>query len=196
MADNEIKTILVGRTGTGKTNIINAIVGAKFNSGEMSTSTAAFVDKIIKVKNKDYHLAIWDTAGQEKFRSLTKIFIKEAKIVIFVYSITDKESFKEIDFWLETVKNILGDKPVFGLAGNKKDLFQDEEVTEEEGEKKAKDIGAVFKLTSAKTKVGINDFIESLVEEYAKKIGDIPDESKGEKLKSGNDKEKKKSKWC
>ena len=193
---DEIKTILVGRTGTGKTNIINAIVGVKFDSSEISTSTAAFVDKTIKLKNKDYNLAIWDTAGQEKFRSLTKIFIKEAKIVIFVYSITNKESFKEIDFWLETVKNILGDKPVFGLAGNKKDLFQEEQVTEEEGEKKAKEIGAVFKLTSAKTKVGINEFVEQLVEEYAKKIGDIPDESKGEKLKSGNDKEKKKSKWC
>ena len=195
MAD-DIKTILVGRTGTGKTNIINAIVGVKFDSSEMSTSTAAFVDKTIKVSGKDYHLAIWDTAGQEKFRSLTKIFIKDAKIVIFVYSITDKESFKEIDFWLETVKNILGDKPVLGLAGNKKDLFQEEQVGEEEGEKKAKEIGAIFKLTSAKTKVGINEFIEKLVEEYAKKIGDIPDESKGEKLKSGHDKEKKKSKFC
>ena len=195
MAD-DIKTILVGRTGTGKTNIINAIVGVKFDSSEMSTSTAAFVDKTIKVSGKDYHLAIWDTAGQEKFRSLTKIFIKDAKIVIFVYSITDKESFKEIDFWLETVKNILGDKPVLGLAGNKKDLFQEEQVGEEEGEKKAKEIGAIFKLTQAKTKVGINEFIEKLVEEYAKKIGDIPDESKGEKLKSGHDKEKKKSKFC
>ena len=195
MAD-EIKTILVGRTGTGKTNIINAIVGVKFDSSEMTTSTAAFVDKTIKVSGKDYHLAIWDTAGQEKFRSLTKIFIKDAKIVILVYSITNKESFKEIDFWLETVKNILGDKPVLGLAGNKKDLFQEEQVGEEEGEKKAKEIGAIFKLTSAKTKVGINEFIEKLVEEYAKKIGDIPDESKGEKLKSGHDKEKKKSKFC
>ena len=195
MAD-DIKTILVGRTGTGKTNIINAIVGVKFDSSEMSTSTAAFVDKTIKVSGKDYHLAIWDTAGQEKFRSLTKIFIKDAKIVIFVYSITDKESFKEIDFWLDNVKNILGDKPVLGLAGNKKDLFQEEQVGEEEGEKKAKEIGAIFKLTSAKTKVGINEFIEKLVEEYAKKIGDIPDESKGEKLKSGHDKEKKKSKFC
>ena len=195
MAD-EIKTILVGRTGTGKTNIINAIVGVKFDSSEMTTSTAAFVDKTIKVSGKDYHLAIWDTAGQEKFRSLTKIFIKDAKIVILVYSITNKESFKEIDFWLETVKNILGDKPVLGLAGNKKDLFQEEQVGEEEGENKAKEIGAIFKLTSAKTKVGINEFVEQLVEEYAKKIGDIPDESKGEKLKSGHDKEKKKSKFC
>ena len=192
MADDDIKVILVGRTGTGKTNIINAIIGAKFNSSEMSTSTAAFVEKTINVNNKDYHLAIWDTAGQEKFRSLTKIFIKDAKIVIFVYSITDKESFKEIDFWLETVKNILGDKPVFGLAGNKKDLFQQEEVGDEEGEDKAKEIGAIFKLTSAKTKIGIEDFVKKLVEEYAKKIGDIPDGSKGEKLKSG--KEKKKSK--
>lgn len=194
MSDKEIKMILVGRTGTGKTNIINAIVGLKFNSNEESTITSSFVDKIIKIKGKDYHLAIWDTAGQERFRSLTKIFIKDAKIVIFVYSITHKGSFEELEFWVETVKNILGDKPVFGLAGNKNDLFQQEQVTEEEGEKKAKEIGALFKLTSAKTRVGINEFVEKLVEEYAKKSGDIPDENKGQKLNSGDNKEKKKSK--
>ena len=199
MANNDekdIKMILVGMTGTGKTNLINAITGQKFDKNEMSTITASFLEKKITVKDKEYHLSIWDTAGQEKYRALTKIFIKDAKIVIFVYSIINRKSFEEIDYWTKTVKDILGDKPVFGLAGNKKDLFQDEQVEEEEGESKAKEIGAIFKLTSAKTKAGINEFIEKLVEEYAKKIGDFPDESKGEKLKSGNDKEKKKSKCC
>jgi len=199
MANNDekdIKMILVGMTGTGKTNLINAITGQKFDNNEMSTITASFLEKKITVKDKEYHLSIWDTAGQEKYRALTKIFIKDAKIVIFVYSIINRKSFEEIDYWTKTVKDILGDKPVFGLAGNKKDLFQDEQVEEEEGESKAQEIGAIFKLTSAKTKAGINDFIEKLVEEYAKKIGDFPDESKGEKLKSGNDKEKKKSKCC
>ena len=162
----------------------------------MTTKGAEFVDKNITVKGKDYHLLIWDTVGQERFRSVTKIFIKDAKIVVFVYSITDKKSFEEINFWVDTVKCILGDTPVLGLAGNKKDLFQQEQVTEEEGEKKAEEIGAIFKLTSAKTKVGINEFIEQLMEEYAKKIGDISDVSQGSKLKSGNDKEKKKSKLC
>ena len=205
MADDddavEIKTILVGMSGTGKTNIINAITGQKFEENKFTTSTSSFVDKYMTVKNKKYRLEIWDTAGQEKFRSLTKIFIKDSKIVIFVYDITTRASFEEIDFWVSTVKDILKeDKIVYGLAGNKKDLFQNEAVEEEEGEKKAQEIGALFKLTSAKTGQGINEFIQSLLEEYVKKIGDSPNDnnnSKGNKLSGNNSNgEKKKSKCC
>ena len=205
MADDddavEIKTILVGMSGTGKTNIINAITGQKFEENKFTTSTSSFVDKYMTVKNKKYRLEIWDTAGQEKFRSLTKIFIKDSKIVIFVYDITTRASFEEIDFWVETVKDILKeDKIVYGLAGNKKDLFQNEVVEEEEGEKKAQEIGALFKLTSAKTGQGTNEFIQSLLEEYVKKIGDSPNDnnnSKGNKLSGNNiNGEKKKSKCC
>ena len=194
----EIKVILVGMSGTGKTNIINSLTGQQFTDNSFTTTTSSFVDKYMSVKNKKYRLEIWDTAGQEKFRSLTKIFIKDAKIVIFVYDITTKKSFEEVDFWVKTVKDILGTEPVFGLAGNKKDLFQFEQVEEEAGHEKAKEIGAQFKLTSAKTGSGINDFMQSLLEEYVKKIGDIDDDddNKGEKLKKGNNKEKKKSKFC
>ena len=192
----EIKTILVGMTGTGKTNLINAMTGQKFSINEMTTVASSFLEKKITMKNKEYLLAIWDTAGQEKYRALTKIFVKDSKIVIFVYSIDNKKSFEEIDYWTETVKTILGDKPVFGLAGNKIDLFQKEQVTEEEGKSKAEEIGAIFKLTTAKTKAGINEFIEKLVEEYAKKEGDIFDDNKSQKLKSGHNKEKNKSKFC
>ena len=205
MADDddavEIKTILVGMSGTGKTNIINAITGQKFEENKFTTSTSSFVDKYMTVKNKKYRLEIWDTAGQEKFRSLTKIFIKDSKIVIFVYDITTRASFEEIDFWVSTVKDILKeDKIVYGLAGNKKDLFQNEVGEEEEGKKKAQEIGALFKLTSAKTGQGINEFIQSLLEEYVKKIGDSPNDnnnSKGNKLSGNNiNGEKKKLKCC
>ena len=205
MADDddavEIKTILVGMSGTGKTNIINAITGQKFEENKFTTSTSSFVDKYMTVKNKKYRLEIWDTAGQEKFRSLTKIFIKDSKIVIFVYDITTRASFEEIDFWVSTVKDILKeDKIVYGLAGNKKDLFQNEVGEEEEGKKKAQEIGALLKLTSAKTGQGINEFIQSLLEEYVKKIGDSPNDnnnSKGNKLSGNNiNGEKKKLKCC
>lgn len=176
MAENsekdDIKVILVGMSGTGKTNIINALTGQKFEPEKFSTFTSTFIDKVINKNGKDYHLEIWDTAGQERFRSLTKIFIKDSKIVIFVYDITTKESFEEIDFWYKTVKEILGDTPVYGLAGNKKDLYNDEQVSIEQGENKGKEIGARFKLTSAKTEVpGINDFLDKLLEDYIVKNG-------------------------
>ena len=197
----EVKTILVGMSGSGKTNIINALTGQAFDSYKFST-TSSFVDKFMTVNNKKYHVEIWDTAGQEQFRSLTKIFIKDSKIVIFVYDITNYKSFEEVDFWLNTVKEIVGDTAIFGLAGNKKDLFQNEKVTEEEGEKKAADNGALFKLTSAKTGSGINDFMQSLleayVEKYKKKDNNDDREERGQRLDSSIHTlyNKKKTKCC
>ena len=181
----DIKTILVGMSGTGKTNIINAMINQPFDSDQISTQTSSFVDKYIDVNKKKYHIEIWDTAGQEKYRSLTKIFIKDSKIVIFVYDITTMASFEEVDYWVNTVKEILGDIPVYALAGNKKDLFIKEEVEEDLGREKAEKIGALFKLTSAKTERNqINDFLKELLEAYIKKSGGNvqKDETRGQSL--------------
>ena len=186
----EIKVILVGMSGTGKTNMINIMVGKQFDKNVISTTTSSFAHKIIIINNKKYRLEIWDTAGQERYRSLTEIFIKDSNIVIFVYDITSRNSFEEIDYWVTIVRNILGESPIFGLAGNKKDLYLEESITEEEGQKKAEEIGAFFKLTSAKTGIGINDFIEQLLEEYIEKNGTIKninkekEEYRGQRLNS------------
>ena len=69
--------------------------------------------------------------------------------MLFVYDITTWKSFEEIDFWVNSVKELLGEKPVYGLIGNKNDLYLKEEVKVEEGEKKAEEIKAIFRLTSA-----------------------------------------------
>jgi len=190
----DIKTILVGMSGTGKTNIINAMINQPFDSDQITTQTSSFVDKYIEVNKKKYHIEIWDTAGQEKYKSLTKIFIKDSRIVIFVYDITTKASFEEVDYWVNTVKEILGDAPVYALAGNKKDLFINEEVEEDLGREKAEKIGALFKLTSAKTERNqINDFLKELLEEYIKKNGGSlqKDEAKGTSLDGSIDNGKK-----
>ena len=202
--DRDVKTILVGMSGSGKTNIINALVGRKFDESKFCTTTSSFLEKIMTVKKKKYHLEIWDTAGQEQYRSLTKIFINDSKIVIFVYDITNRESFNEIDYWVNTVKEKLGNEPIFGLVGNKKDLFLEEAVKEEEGEKKAKEIGAIFRLTSAKTgQALIIDYLQNLLEEYVKKIGDINEDKDNESNRfeksnsfSINTVKEKKSKCC
>jgi len=169
----EIKTILVGMSGTGKTNIINAMTNQPFDSDKISTLTSSFVDKYIEIKKKKYHVELWDTAGQEKYRSLTKIFVKDSRIVIFVYDITTRASFEEIDYWVTTVKEILGEGPVYGLIGNKKDLFIKEEIDEDTGRNKANEIGAIFKLTSAKTeRAAINDYMNELLEEFLRRNGE------------------------
>ena len=192
-SDNDLKMILVGSSGAGKTNLINSLIGEKFQTVILATSSSTYAEKKITIDNKLYEIEIWDTAGQEKFNSLTKIFIKGAKIVLFVYDITSRKSFEEIDFWLKTVQEVLSEPAVIGLAGNKKDLYLEEVVTNEEGIQKAEEIGAIFKLTSAKEGFGISELLEELMREYIRRVerGEIkPDKSYG--LEKGHINKKRK----
>ena len=192
-SDNDLKMILVGSSGVGKTNLINSLIDEKFQAITLATSSSTYVVKKIMINDKLYEVEIWDTAGQEKFYSLTKIFIKGAKLVIFVYDITQRKTFEEIDHWINTVNEVLEEKPVIGLAGNKKDLYLKEEVNNEEGNEKAKEIGAIFRLTSAKEGFGITDLFEELMYLYIKKVesGEIKPH-KSYNLEKGNTNKKKK----
>ena len=194
--DEEIKVILVGEMGTGKTSLINTAIGLSFQDKLPSTTTNSIVNKVMEIKGKKYSINLWDTIGQEKYRALTKIFMKGAKIVIFVYDITSRHTFTELNFWFESTKEIINDNIVMGIIGNKSDLFLKEEVSEEEGRKLAKDKGFEFALTSAKNSSIFCEFLEKLVKKY---IGVDPDEEedKGKKLKvKKNDTAKKKKRWC
>jgi small GTP-binding protein len=126
------------------------------------------IDKIIN--NKKYVLNIWDTAGQEKYNSLTQTFTKNAKIVILVYSIIDKKSFLDLDNWLKLVKEGNGEKGyVLGVAANKWDLYLQSEVSDKKGKEYAKKINAIWKSTSAKEESkGIEELISELTMEYIK----------------------------
>ena len=171
MSDEEIKVILIGESGTGKTSLINATMGLKFKDTVESTTTNSFSSKTVTINNKEYVLNLWDTIGQEKFRSLTKIFIKDSKIVILVYDITRKASFNELNFWLKMIQDILGDEPVLGICGNKSDLFVKEQVKESEVKKYSEEKNIPFKLTSAKNPLSFNKFLEDLVKQYLEKRG-------------------------
>ena len=146
-------------------------MGLKFKDTVESTTTNSFSSKTVTINNKEYVLNLWDTIGQEKFRSLTKIFIKDSKIVILVYDITRKASFNELNFWLKMIQDILGDEPVLGICGNKSDLFVKEQVKEEEVKKYSQEKNIPFKLTSAKNPLSFNKFLEDLVKQYLEKRG-------------------------
>ena len=195
--DKEIKVILVGETSTGKTSLISITIGEKFIEGkEITSSTASFVTKIIKIGEKEYTLNLWDTIGQEKFRSLTKIFIKDSKIVIFVYDITNMKSFTELEYWFKTIKDVLGDEPVLGIVGNKQDLYIREQVKEELLKKYAEEKNVSYRLTSAKNPLSFTSFLEDLLKQYIVKKGGIIESSGGKKLKDRNNSEEKKRGCC
>jgi len=163
------KVIFLGEAGVGKTNLINITMGIAFNEEEAATSSASFSTKKISVRGKDYTIKLWDTIGQEKFRTLTKLFYTNAKIAIFVYDITQKDTFEEIkNYWVKDVEEKLGKDIIKGIVANKIDLFMNEQVTQEEGEEYAKSIGALFLSISAKTDnpKKFEDFLSKLYEQY------------------------------
>lgn len=101
------KVVMLGEAGVGKTSIINRYISNSFNPQNMSTSGASYVSKTMYFEGSDKNIKfdIWDTAGQEKFRSLTKIFYKETNVAVLVYDITRKESYDEIvNYWFNQIK--------------------------------------------------------------------------------------------
>ena len=147
----ENKAIFLGEAGVGKTSLIKVSIGDKFDKTYNSSISLSFFPKKVTYKDKNYIFNLWDTIGQEKYRALTKIFYKNSKVIIFVYNITDKKSFKNLEYWLDSVNTELGnEKYIKAIVGNKSDLFLNEQVKEEEARKFAISKGAKFKLCSAK----------------------------------------------
>ena len=163
------KVVLVGDSGVGKTCIIQRYVNNNFDENTESTSASTYTYKVVNYSeyNKSISFDIWDTAGQELYRALAKNFYLNASIGILVYDIRRKSSFESIkDYWYEQLKSSGEENMVFGIAGNKCDLFQEEEVPEEEARKYAKSIGAVFHLTSCKETIGIDELFQELGKKY------------------------------
>ena len=171
-AKSEIKIILLGNAGVGKTSIILRYYKNKFETNSVSTIGSTFVIKELQRGNNTYKLNIWDTSGQEKYRSVTKLFVQGAKVIILVYSIDNKDSFNVLDFWYKSILEISEGEEniVLAIIGNKSDKFEDAVISEEEGKKYADGKKAIFKLVSAKDDPkGISSLFDTLLDELIKK---------------------------
>ena len=190
--DDSIKVILVGEAGTGKTSLINSVQGKTFTPGEqLSSMTCSFVKVKRNILDIPIKINLWDTIGQEKFRSLTKLFLNGSKIVIFVFDITQKETFTALDYWIETINSELGTSPIRGLAANKQDLFDKQTVDDQTIQEYADKNGIPFTLTSAMNPLSFITLLDGLIEKYLTTCGEF--KRVGKKLKRIK---KKKSKLC
>jgi len=195
----EVKAILIGGHFVGKTSLINVTKGIQFDSELKPTITSSYVEKEFYINQQKYLVKLWDTAGMEKYRTLNKLFYKNSKIVIFVYDITRKESFEELNFWTNEIKKELGENLILGIVGNKIDLVEIEQVDESLARDYAKNINADFKLVSAKDNPRIFiSFLEELLNKYIGKNNDRIMNKKGKniKIKINNNKKNKKGQGC
>ena len=166
----EIKTILLGEHAVGKTNLINATIGADFKEESNPTLTSTYVEKKYNINETKYLMKIWDTVGMEKYRSLAKIFYKNSNIIIFVYDITRKKTFDELEYWVNEVQNNIENFHVKAIVGNKTDLFDFEQVDEEAARDYSKSKRSCFKLVSAKENPkDFSLFMEEMLKFYIKK---------------------------
>ena len=163
------KVVLLGDSGVGKTCIISRYISGTFDENSATTNGASYCSKNVNYEKlgKNLLLDIWDTAGQEKYKALTKFFYKDAAVCILVYDITRKETFDNLkNFWYTQLKENSGSNVVLGVAGNKCDLYESEEVKESEARQFAEEIGAIFELTSAQNNTGINELFFEVGNKY------------------------------
>ena len=155
MSEICLKILIIGDSCVGKTCLLLQYCDGNFPEAHMATIGVEFKDKVIKLNNKDVKLQIWDTSGQERFRSITQNFYRNADGIIFVFDVTNRESFSHIRDWLldsqvenSDVKRI--------LVGNKTDLVDNRVIDKEKMDSFAQTKGMKAFETSAKLGVNVD----------------------------------------
>ena len=165
--EDSIKIVLLGESAVGKTSIIQRFTNDSFDLNCISSLSAQFNSKTVKINGESLKFDVWDTAGQEKYRSIAKIFYKDAKIIVLVYSIANKDSFQTLkNYWYPEVKSTAFSDVILAVVGNKYDLYNQSQVPDEEAKNWADSIGAIFQFTSAKSNSGIDLLFENLSKKF------------------------------
>ena len=154
---NRQKIIFTGDSGVGKTSIINSIMGQKFSEEYEPSIGVDFFSKTIRYNGRLMKLQIWDSAGQEKFRSLIPTYIRGSSLIFLIFDVSRKESFDHLNEWITFITNIENGNIV--IVGNKIDLKENRVITKEEAEKFCKEKNYDYFEVSAKEGTNINNLL-------------------------------------
>ena len=173
----KINIFTLGNSTVGKTCFIHKFVHNKFNYNYFSTIGVDYLTKkIILPSGKNVKIIFYDTAGQERYKSLSFNLLKNADGILLMYDITNLETFTSITGWIKSIREIKpNDFPII-LIGNKCDLESKRKIQKEEGEKEAKNNGFLFFETSCKENINIEETINSIVSMITDEKGQIKKE--------------------
>ena len=165
------KLIFLGDQSVGKSCILNRFLNDTFIEDYQATIGLDFQSKNVQIDNQDIHLLLYDTAGQEKFRSLIPMYTRDANIILLVYDISNRDSFTNLTHWLKDLTNVNMEEVILCIVANKIDLVDKRVVTNEEGQKFADEHDFIFQEISAKTGDGFSDlFYKQLFEKIRTKF--------------------------
>ena len=169
------KILLLGDDSIGKTCFFLRYSDGIFDQTHMTTIGLDYRLKSIILKDgKSIKLQIWDTAGQDRFRTITKHYYKGMHGIILIYDVTDRRTFESIRNWVSIIREVATEKVTIYLVANKIDMKENRKVEREEGEKLAKELGLPFMEVSAKDGINVDEIFEDLVERIYKIYGDDP----------------------
>ena len=190
--DIKLKIMVLGESMVGKTSLITRYTNDKFGGRYLCTVGIDFQKKKIEKNGKRVLLQIWDTAGEERFRNVTKNYFQASQGFILAYDINNKDSFEKVQYWVEEIKLNAEEKIKCILIGTKSDLDK-REVSEEEGQNLAEKYGYKFLETSAKDNINIDETFQALVSEI---MDNFKENGRQSLTLSTNKLGKKKKKCC
>lgn len=165
MDQYQFKFITIGNTGVGKTSIIEQFTRNIFTPNIDQTIGVNFRKQTMNIGTTELQLRIWDTAGQEAYKSLTLSYIRGSHVVIAVYDITNIDTFRDLPQWIKSIEENLTEQVIIAIVGNKSDLEEERKVQTSEGEQFAATGKYIFFETSAKTGKNVQDLFEQLAQE-------------------------------
>ena len=168
--DYLLKYIIIGDAAVGKSNLLLRYAHGQFKPEYQLTIGVEFGAKNIQINNKIFRIQIWDTAGQENFRSITRAYYKNSVCALVVYDISSRDTFDHVSTWIEDCKNQSPKTIFMVLVGNKCDLNDKRQVTFEEGKELAERNEMLFFETSAKDGINVDEIFLNSANEISKKI--------------------------
>lgn len=173
---NEVKVVLLGDMGVGKSSIALRLVHDQFNANSVTTVGAVCWTKSVSTKNGQVKLQLWDTAGQERYHALAPLYYRGASVAVVVYDITRRETFGTLKDWVRELKMQGPSNILIAVVGNKADLADKRDVTTAMGQAFATEIDGIFAETSAKTSSG---GIKELFDKIGDQLPALPTQKEG-----------------
>ena len=165
-SDITIKLLLIGNAYVGKTLIVQKFIDNTFSKSTVSTIGVDLQSKIIDINGKKVKYLIWDTAGEDRMKTMTYSYYRGCHVILVVFDVTERKSFQNVTTWVECIDKFAKSNVLRILVGNKTDLEDKRIITKEEGQKLAEENGLKYYEISALKITGLHEMFEDVAKEY------------------------------